>query len=200
MKLSRWQIVALLAAVWLYTSGFGKNIFPSPTPFVADMEDENLEGKVIAAMLLIADDNAKPEIVAVETIEVAKEEPKIVEDVKPVSPWDGRFPRAIVLTDLTSCSPCINYENNTIKHLRAQNFKDLGWSVGNSPNDIVEVVDINKDPEKFDKYFTELATSVDKTISPATPTTIFINKNGEVELIKVGGITLSTFLESIRNI
>lgn len=200
MKLSRWQIVALLAAIWLYTSGIGKGIFPSPTPFAPNMEDEDLEGKIIAAMLLIADDDAKPKAVAAETIEVAEEELKVVEDVKPVSPWAGRFPRAIILTDLTSCSPCINYENNTIKHLRAQNFKDLGWSVGNSTDDIVEIVDINKDPEKFNKYFDELAKSFDKTISPATPTTIFINKNGEVELVKIGGITLSTFLESIRNI
>lgn len=192
MKLSRWQIVVLLAAIWLYTSGVGKNILP--TPFVPNMEDENLEAKVVAAMLVIADDSLKPP-----KTQVAVEEPKVIEATKPASPWAGRFPRAIVLTDLVNCSPCVNYENNTIKHLRSQNFKDLGWSVGESNEDVVEIVDINKSPEKFDKYFDELA-NLNKSISPATPTTVFINKNGEVESIHVGGITLSKFLESIRNI
>ena len=117
MKLERWQIVILLLMVWLYTNGSAINIVPKP--FVPNMDDEDLESKVIAAMILIADES-KPVPVKQKIVETPDTE---VAEVITKPLWEGRLPRLIILTDLTNCAPCINYEAQTVNLLKGDSYK-----------------------------------------------------------------------------
>lgn len=192
MKLNKFQIIGLLLLIWVYTSG-GK-IGPIPSPFTPNLEGADLESKVLAAMLVVADDY-KIKAVKQEPVEenVVEAEQSAPEDE---SLFPGRWPRVIIFTDTKNCQPCISYEKNTISKFRSKTYQDVGWSIGPDNQNMIEIIDISKgdSQNKFYDGFDKLV-AYNKNITPATPTTVFINRAGGVKSVKVGQLK---FEEVIR--
>lgn len=192
MKLSKFQIIVLLLLVWFYTNSKGGGLIP--TPFVPQLEGADLEAKVLAAMIVIADDH-KPKVLPT----VVKDAP--IEEVLPeqsavdeVELFPGRYPRAIVLTNTVSCPPCKDYDRTTINIFRTKTWQDSGWSIGSEATNVIEIVDLSKEEDKFYDYFEKLS-NVRKDISPSTPTTVFINADGSVKDVRIGKILHNEFVK-----
>lgn len=208
MRLSKFQIIILLLIFWAYTQNAG-SILPLPKPnYTPDLQDEDLEAKVLAAMIVIADDHKIKESITATiipakeipqdqpkaTIEEVEVEPPTQSDPKEVELFPGRYPRAIILTDTVNCGPCRDYERNTVNVFRTKTWQDNGWTIGSSSDNVIEIVDLPKEESKFYEYFDKL-TALDKNISPSTPTTVFINMDGTVKDIKIGKIPHSDFVK-----
>lgn len=183
MKLTKWQILALVVLIWFYTKG---GIGPV-TPFVPQLHGADLDAKVLAGMLVLADE-AAPSVKPQTTVEPVVEEPVSTPIV-----FDGRRPRSIILTDLVNCGPCRTYDTVMAK-FKSKSFKSRGWDVGTTKDHVIEVVDINKDPDKFQAYF-ELLAEYDDKIVAVTPTTIFLNKDGTVKEVVTGVIQVNEFIK-----
>lgn len=198
MKLTKTQIMILLIVFWVYTRG-GGSILPLPKPdYVADLRDEDLEAKVLAAMIVIADDHTPKSVNSVET-EVAQEAaPPIIEEPEEVMDnlFPGRFPRAIVLTDSKNCAPCKDYKRNTLDTFTRGEWEKSGWTMGPDKDKMIEVVDIS-DEKKFYEYFDKLNTI--KETEPSVPTTIFLDYNGKVIHIKFGKISFTEFVQLAKS-
>jgi len=185
MKLNRLQILALLLLMWLYFSG------PPSIPFVPNMDDEDLDAKVIAGMLVIADEQKlKPLPSTLEPVIELVEEP--MEEQKEV--FSGRKPRVILLTNLKSCIPCMHVDRNIVSVLKTKRYQDAGWTVGAEEVNMVEVVDFDKNSEKFQKYVEMIS---DPEFMAVTPTFLRINHNGELDTngILTGSVDLQTFIK-----
>lgn len=203
MKITKLQIVILLLVFWAYTRG-GGSILPLPKPdYIADLRDEDLDSKVLAAMFVLADDH-KP---TAPIIEVAKETPKAIEETQELPPqsdikeselFPGRYPRSIILTDTINCGPCREYDRTTVNIFRTKSWQDGGWTVGAESDKVIEIVDLSKEEDKFYDYFDKLSI-IRKDISPSTPTTVFINADGTVKDIKIGRISHSEFVKLAKS-
>lgn len=203
MKITKLQIVILLFVFWAYTN-WGSGILPLPKPnYTPDLRDEDLEAKVLAAMIVVADDH-KPQALPV-VKDVVAEQPKAIEEteeppqssIEEVELFPGRYPRAIILTDMVNCGPCRDYDRTTVNIFRTKTWQDNGWTVGADPDKVIEIVDLSKEENKFYDYFDKLAT-IRKNISPSTPTTVFINADGTVKDIKIGKISHNEFVKLIK--
>lgn len=197
MKLNKFQIIGLLLLIWFYTNSGGGLVRP---PFTPDLSAADLESKVLAGMLVLADDHPVPVVakqLPLPPIPTEEVEPVVVEEVsdpKEIELFPGRYPRAIVLTDTVNCVPCINYDKNTINVFRKPDWQKQGWSIGSETTNMIEIVDLSKDENKFYEYFEKLADFRD-TISPATPTTVFLSADGTVKDIKIGSISHGEFVK-----
>jgi hypothetical protein len=195
MKLSKFQIIVLLLVVWFYTNSRGGGLIP--TPFVPQLEAADLEAKVLAAMVVLADDHKPAPVLPTVVKEAAPIEDEVLPEqtsIEEAELFPGRYPRAIVLTNSISCPPCTDYDRSTISIFRTKTWQDNGWSVGSEAANMVEIVDLTKEEDKFYDYFDKLS-SVRKDISPSTPTTIFINMDGTVRDIRIGKISHSEFVK-----
>ena len=152
MKLSKFQIIALLLLVWLYTNSKGGGLIP--TPFVPQLEGADLEAKVLAAMIVIADDH-KPKVLPTVVKDVPVEEEVLPEQsaIDEAELFPGRYPRAIVLTNMVSCPPCIDYDRTTINIFRTKTWQDNGWTIGSESTNVIEIVDLSKEDVKVYDYF-----------------------------------------------
>lgn len=198
MKMTKLQIVILLLVFWAYTNG-GSGILPLPKPnYTPDLRDEDLEAKVLAAMIVIADDHTPKSVNSVET-EVAQEvAPPIIEEPEEVMDnlFPGRFPRAIVLTDGKNCAPCKDYKRETLDIFTRGDWGKSGWTMGPDKDKMIEVVDLI-DEKKFYEYFDKLNTI--KDIEPSVPTTVFLDYTGKVIHIKSGKIEFSEFVKLAKS-
>jgi hypothetical protein len=200
MKLSKFQIIVLLLVVWFYTNSRGGGLIP--TPFVPQLEAADLEAKVLAAMVVLADDHKPAPALPTVAKEVVPETPKPIEDevlpeqtsIEEAELFPGRYPRAIILTNTVSCPPCRDYDRTTVNIFRTKTWQDSGWSIGSEATNVIEIVDLSKEEDKFYDYFEKLS-SVRKDISPSTPTTVFINVDGSVKDVRIGKILHNEFVK-----
>lgn len=182
MKINKWQIILILALVWLYTH---QGVTPFK-PFSPDLSDADLSAKVLAGMLVVADDLPKKVTV------VKQEAPVVVESDKIVV--EGRRPRVINLTDLKFCSPCIQFHNTTIQKLKSESHRNAGWTVGPSNKNVVEVVDLNRDKDLFYSYI-DLVQKFNPDLDLVTPMHIKIDKSGAIADVAFGNMPTDEFIK-----
>lgn len=191
-------IVLLMTLVWFYTrSGSGVSFTPN-------LVAQDLEAKVIASLLVISDEGPAPQVDPIKPEEKEKgsgdqnkgaiESEDLPEvDMVNTGEFSGRHPRVILFTNLKTCVPCRKVDKDIIDVLRNKNYKSLGWTVGETEDMSVEIVDYSKDPDKFNEYFKTVSV-VNEDLSPVTPMFVRVGKNRAVDKIQIGQITLQEFL------
>jgi len=167
---------------------------PLSPPFIADLSAQELEAKVIAALLVLSDDGPTPIPVVIPEVKIITplEEPREVVEIEDLATIPGRRPRVILLTDTKRCSPCVLMDRTIVNVLKQDNFKSAGWTVGRDNINTLEVVDINKDKEKFWEYSTLLSNS-NLNYNSTIPVFVRVNKKGVIDKIS-GPMTLEQFI------
>lgn len=150
-----------------------------------DMFYSELEAKAIgASMTFISDTPVKiiREAIPAEIAEPAiYQEEKIMEETLFIDDKfndNGRWPRVICLTNLKTCAPCIKLES-TMSLFDTNKYQKLGWTKGPERTNMIEIVDINKDMDKFNIYADKL-NKFDEKLILGTPTLIKIDRSGKI--------------------
>lgn len=150
-----------------------------------DMFYSELEAKALgASMTFISDVPVKVvrEVTPVETAEpTIYQEEEIMEETLFIDDKfndNGRWPRIICLTNLKTCAPCIRLES-TMSLFDTDRYQKLGWTKGPERTNMIEIVDINKDMDKFNIYADKL-NKFDEKLILGTPTLIKIDRSGKI--------------------
>ncbi len=143
-----------------------------------DMFYAELEAKALGASMTFVNDLPIKNVV--ESVVASTEEEIMDETILIDDKFDenGRWPRIICLTNLKTCSPCVELES-TMSLFDKDKYQKLGWTKGRENTNMIEIVDINKDMDKFNIYADKLHKFNEKLIL-GTPTLIKINNSGEI--------------------
>lgn len=193
MKLSKIQWLALIVLFFFY---FRDNSLIGPTPFVADLRAEELESKAMAGMLAmhtVGGPSGSPESFITQS-DSQDDSEVVTPKAEPTGPFRGRLPRVILLTDTVRCAPCKVADSEIVQILKNENYKSAGWTVGPEDSHPLQVLDLAKEPGEFWKYANLVVENSEK-YSPSTPTFVRVNKNGDIEKIVIGNISMKAFLE-----
>ena len=196
MKLSKIQIFVLIL-LFVYHFNKQKEVF---TP---DLSAAEFESRTIAGLNVMLSespfDQTEPTVESVlnEDLGVQVEPPEQKqEEVAPVE----KKRRLILLTDPINCGPCRTLESLVISRLKGEEGKKLGWSVGVEETNKLQVVDRNKDEEKFLDYLKKLNVFYKNGVG--IPVMFIIDEDGNVDKssINMGSMSMKEFGEYYNGI
>lgn len=147
-----------------------------------DMFYSELEAKTLGAAMTFVDNSVVQIVRQVEPVNNLTNytEEEMDETIFIDDKFDdnGRWPRVICLTNLKTCAPCIKLES-TMSLFDTDRYQKLGWTKGPERTNMIEIVDINKDMDKFNIYADKLNKFDDKLVL-GTPTLIKIDRSGKI--------------------
>lgn len=191
MKLSRLQIIILLLLFYIQMN-------KTSQPFTPDLSAAEFESRTIAGLHVMLSES--PFEQSDPTIESLLEDQNLQEETKSAENNSNEIvattnARLVLLTDPINCAPCRNLEANVISRLKGDEGKSANWKIGTDENNNIQVVDRNKDFDKFMDYIADLNKFIKNGVG--IPVMFKVDQDGNIDQssVRMGSMTMKEFGE-----
>jgi hypothetical protein len=206
MKLSKIQIIVLVILFYI-------QINKTTQPFIPDLSAAEFESRTIAGLHVMLSespfDQSEPTIESVlndqtetdaavnadSTDNNGDQQDTSIEQNNSSESVATKNARLVLLTDPINCAPCRMLELNVISRIKSDEGKKLNWKVGNGEDTSLQILDRNKDYDKFMYYINELNKFTKNGVG--IPVMFKVTDAGEIDKasVKMGSMTMKEFGE-----